>query len=102
MSNRGHNGLKSVVASLGKARMLGVDSRNRGDVGMRTDGNGAPSSPNTILVRVGIGIGRPAGRHSETVSEYVLQEMSPVQYEKTCAQAGPLAALLEREALLDS
>jgi PTH1 family peptidyl-tRNA hydrolase len=110
VSNRGHNGLKSVVASLGKAGMLGVGSLREGpggkkvgsNTGMPAEGKAPHLLSSTILVRVGIGIGRPEGRDSETVSEYVLQEMSPFQYKKTCAQAGLLAALLEREVLLDS
>jgi PTH1 family peptidyl-tRNA hydrolase len=110
VSNRGHNGLKSVVASLGRAGMLDVGSvrggqggkKVRSNAGMQAEGKVPHLLSSAILVRVGIGIGRPEGRDSKTVSEYVLQEMSPIQYEKTCAQASLLAAMLEREVLSDS
>lgn len=51
-SPRGHNGIKSVKASLSQAKY--------------------PTSP---FVRVAIGIGRPDSRDAETVSRYVLDKI---------------------------
>lgn len=55
-SHRGHNGVKSVKASLSPAKF--------------------PRSP---FARIAIGIGRPVGRDPATVSEYVLKKITTEQ-----------------------
>ncbi|KAI4728105.1 peptidyl-tRNA hydrolase [Aureobasidium sp. EXF-10728] len=54
LSARGHNGLKSCLASLG----------------------------NVKFVRVGVGIGRPVSREPNDVARYVLKKMTPVERQK--------------------
>lgn len=76
-SHRGHNGVKSVNASL------------------------KPSAfPGARWARISIGIGRPAERERETVSDYVLREMTRYQQTvlKEKAGAGVLRCLQEWEA----
>jgi PTH1 family peptidyl-tRNA hydrolase len=53
-SAKGHNGLKSIMASIG----------------------------NTPFVRIGIGIGRPVSRESKDVADYVLRKMTAGEREK--------------------
>lgn len=67
-STRGHNGLKSVVKSLG------------GDV----------------FVRIGVGIGRPESRNSNDVAAYVLRKMSVVEMQKVNQVAEEVVAFLSR------
>lgn len=67
-SVRGHNGLKSVVKSLG------------GDV----------------FVRIGVGIGRPESRNSNDVAAYVLRKMSVVEMQKVNQVAEEVVAFLSR------
>ncbi|OIW29336.1 peptidyl-tRNA hydrolase [Coniochaeta ligniaria NRRL 30616] len=75
-SHRGHNGVKSVHASL--------------DMGQY---------PGALWARVSVGIGRPEGRDRSTVSEYVLRKMS--RWEKSTIQdqaaPGVVRALMELE-----
>ncbi|PKS11088.1 hypothetical protein jhhlp_002849 [Lomentospora prolificans] len=61
-SHRGHNGIKSVNASLKPA-----------------------DYPDSLWSRIGIGIGRPEGRDSGSVSDYVLRPMS--RYQKSIIEA---------------
>jgi len=72
LSARGHNGLKSCIASL-----RGVEDD---------------------WIRVGVGIGRPQSRESNDVAKYVLKKMSPVEKEKVESAA---VELLERLRDLD-
>lgn len=72
LSARGHNGLKSCIASL-----RGVEDD---------------------WVRVGVGIGRPLSRESKDVADYVLKKMSPVEKGKVESAA---VELLERLRDLD-
>ena len=55
-SHRGHNGIKSVNATLKHAEY-----------------------PDSLWSRIGVGIGRPEGRDSRSVSDYVLGPMSKYQ-----------------------
>ena len=64
-SPRGHNGVKSVRKSLSQSKY--------------------PESP---LVRIAIGIGRPAERDAATVSRYVLAQIDP-QQRKTLEETVP-------------
>lgn len=63
LSAKGHNGLKSILASL--------------------------AGSTTPFVRVGVGIGRPASRDSDDVARYVLRKMSPTEREAVegCVEA---------------
>ncbi|EEP76397.1 predicted protein [Uncinocarpus reesii 1704] len=95
LSARGHNGIKSVTQSLVKANLLPASSalsKGGGKNGAAEDVGLPP-----ILIRVGIGIGRPASRDPNTVADYVLREMRAAQYQETCAQAAPFAEILEAE-----
>lgn len=67
-SVRGHNGLKSVVKSLG------------GDV----------------FVRIGVGIGRPESRNRNDVAAHVLRKMSVVEMQKVNQVAEEVVAFLSR------
>ncbi|KAB5550796.1 peptidyl-tRNA hydrolase [Coniochaeta sp. 2T2.1] len=75
-SHRGHNGVKSTLASLNIAQY-----------------------PGALWARVSVGIGRPEGRDKSTVSDYVLRKMS--RFEKTVLEdksaPGVAAALMELE-----
>lgn len=51
LSARGHNGIKSCLASLGPVK----------------------------FVRIGVGIGRPVSRDSDDVARYVLKKMTPAE-----------------------
>ncbi|KAI1932608.1 hypothetical protein LOZ58_003778 [Ophidiomyces ophidiicola] len=93
LSARGHNGIKSVTQSLVKANLLPASSKLGGK---HSDGGDDVDVP-PILLRVGIGIGRPASRDPSTVADYVLREMRGFQMDQTCQQAGRLADMLETE-----
>ncbi|GBF63709.1 peptidyl-tRNA hydrolase [Trichophyton mentagrophytes] len=85
MSSRGHNGIKSVVESLVKARLL-------------SSGGGAFSSTNpTALIRLAIGVGRPMSRERDAVSDYLLKSISKGQHDAIAAKGIDLRQLLERE-----
>lgn len=75
-SHRGHNGVKSVGASLRPADYAGRK-----------------------WARVSVGIGRPDGRDRSTVSDYVLREVSETERKVIDEKAalGVLEALLELE-----
>ncbi|WEW58249.1 peptidyl-tRNA hydrolase [Emydomyces testavorans] len=100
MSARGHNGVKSVVQSLVRAGLLSAVSGKKAAGGGGGGGGGGGEEETLlppILLRVGIGIGRPASREPGTVADYVLREMRGSQYQETCAQAEPLVRMLEAE-----
>ncbi|KAK2880183.1 hypothetical protein FQN49_000476 [Arthroderma sp. PD_2] len=85
MSSRGHNGIKSVVESLVKARLL-------------SGGGGGPSSTSpTALMRLAIGVGRPVSRERDAVSDYLLKSISKSQHDALAAKGIDLRNLLERE-----
>ena len=67
-SAKGHNGLKSCMASLG---------------GME-------------FMRLGVGIGRPESRDSQEVANYVLRKMTPSEILKIKSGAGDALELLSR------
>lgn len=69
-SVKGHKGLRSVVEHLGS-------------------GGGTKE-----LVRVGIGIGRPASREPEDVSRFVLRKMSLKETEAVTQAAGEVLGIL--------
>lgn len=60
LSARGHNGIKSLLAHMGK----------------------------TGFVRVGVGIGRPLSREPDQVAKYVLKKMSPAERMRVEEAAG--------------
>lgn len=84
MSARGHNGVKSVVTKLADYRLLNQNS-----------------TPKTIkfpfLMRIGIGVGRPAERTQEAVSEHLLSQISDETYNKLRGLAPELLTLLQGE-----
>lgn len=65
-SARGHNGLKSILAMVGK----------------------------TSFVRVGVGIGRPESRESQDVARFVMRKMNATEREKIERAAEEVAAKL--------
>lgn len=77
-SVKGHNGLKSVINSFRGAGM------GKGDMEAR-------------FVRMGIGIGRPAGRSSKEVSDYVLGKVLVAEKERIEGLVGELVELLDEE-----
>ncbi|EAS35965.3 peptidyl-tRNA hydrolase [Coccidioides immitis RS] len=95
LSARGHNGVKSVTQSLVEAGLLPASSSLTKARGKGAAGEDAALPP--IVLRVGIGIGRPASRDPGTVADYVLREMRPTQYQETCNLAGRVVEMLEVE-----
>ncbi|ERF73087.1 hypothetical protein EPUS_06548 [Endocarpon pusillum Z07020] len=77
-SVKGHNGLKSVISSFRGAGM------GKGDMEAR-------------FVRMGIGIGRPVGRSSKEVSDYVLGKVVVAEKEVIEGLVGKLVELLDEE-----
>ncbi len=77
-SVKGHNGLKSVINTFRGAGLAKAEMEER-------------------LVRVGIGIGRPLGRSSEEVSDYVLGKVFGAEKEGIERSAERLVELLEEE-----
>lgn len=77
-SAKGHNGIKSVQASLQGAGLLDQLGQN--------------------FVRIGVGIGRPVSREREDVSQFVLGQMTPRERETVEGTAGSLESLLTKEA----
>lgn len=75
-SHRGHNGVKSVLASL--------------NIGQY---------PGALWTRLSVGIGRPEARDKSTVSDYVLRKMSRSEKAAILDKAAPgiAAALMELE-----
>ena len=77
-SAKGHNGIKSVQASLQGAGLLDRLGPN--------------------FVRVGVGIGRPFSRERDDVSQYVLGQMTSSEKEKIESAVDVLEGLLTKEA----
>ena len=67
-SAKGHNGLKSILASIG----------------------------NVPFARIGVGIGRPASRESEDVARYVLRKMTAVEKERVEGAVDEVVRKLEQ------
>ncbi|KAF2811490.1 peptidyl-tRNA hydrolase [Mytilinidion resinicola] len=65
-SAKGHNGIKSVVASMG----------------------------GTPFVRIGVGIGRPLSREPSVIVKYVLKKMTPEEQYEIESAAGPVIEAL--------
>ncbi|KAF7514444.1 hypothetical protein GJ744_000214 [Endocarpon pusillum] len=77
-SVKGHNGLKSVINSFRAAGLA------KGDMEAK-------------FVRMGIGIGRPLGRSSKEVSDYVLGKVLVAEKEGIEGLVGELVELLDEE-----
>ncbi len=77
-SVKGHNGLKSVMNAFRGAGMAKTEMEAR-------------------FVRMGIGIGRPVGRSSKEVSDYVLGRVLVGEKEGIEGSVGQLVELLEEE-----
>ncbi|KAM5453614.1 putative peptidyl-tRNA hydrolase [Microsporum audouinii] len=84
MSSRGHNGIKSVVESLVKAKLL-------------SSGGGLSLASPTALMRLAIGVGRPLSRNRDAVSDYLLKSISKSQHDALAAKGTDLRQLLEKE-----
>ena len=67
-SAKGHNGLKSLMSTLG----------------------------NVPFVRIGVGIGRPVSRDSNDVAQYVLKKMSPAEKTKIEGSVEEVVAKLKQ------
>ncbi|KAH6646707.1 peptidyl-tRNA hydrolase [Truncatella angustata] len=82
MSAKGHNGIKSVQQSLQSAGLIGRLTE---------------PGPGGKFIKIGIGIGRPAGgsRDKEDVSAYVLGKFGVVELENLAGSAVRLEKLLE-------
>ncbi|KAI0163391.1 peptidyl-tRNA hydrolase [Pestalotiopsis sp. NC0098] len=83
MSAKGHNGIKSVQQSLQSAGLMAQ---------LTEPGAGGPR-----FIKVGIGIGRPAGgsREPSAVSPYVLANFSGPELSNLVGSAGSLVTILE-------
>ncbi|KAK3673659.1 hypothetical protein LTR78_006564 [Recurvomyces mirabilis] len=68
-SAKGHNGLKSIMATLGN---------------------------NVALARIGVGIGRPVSRDSNDVAQYVLKKMTPAEKAKIEVSVEEVVAKLKQ------
>ena len=77
VSERGHNGIKSVINSLRGAGLLST-------LGER-------------FVRIGVGIGRPQSREKDAVSAYVLGQITWAEKEGIEARVGELEGILQTE-----
>jgi peptidyl-tRNA hydrolase, PTH1 family len=77
-SPKGHNGIKSVQASLQGAGLLG-------SIGGR-------------FIKVGVGIGRPVSRDRDEVSGYVLGQLTGGEKVKIEGAAEGLVGVLQKEA----
>jgi PTH1 family peptidyl-tRNA hydrolase len=112
-SSRGHNGVKSVVAELIRAKYLNSENapgmswydadklpavEEGQDVAAQVDAaEDGRIWPAPVLMRVQVGIGRPGGsRDSAVVASHVLSTMCDSQMNRTCAQAPILAQFLEQ------
>lgn len=84
LSDKGHRGVRSVIEELARNGILG-SKETRAEV--------------PLLVRIGVGIGRPEGRDREEVSAFVLREMSRLEREEVEGAAGEVFDVLEEEAL---
>ncbi|KAL1969040.1 hypothetical protein VTN77DRAFT_874 [Rasamsonia byssochlamydoides] len=89
-SLRGHRGLISVMESLRGSGLL-VNKK-----GQAATDNSSLSNPLSIM-RIGIGIGRPASRDRDAVADYVLTEMSPKELSAVQAAAAPVVDILAEE-----
>lgn len=86
-SLRGHRGLISVIDSLRGAGLL------KSEKGAKPQG----SKPDLAILRVGIGIGRPASRDQSAVADYVLTKMSPREMELVESAATTVVDILVEE-----
>jgi len=101
VSDKGHRGVRSVIGELGRKGLLGsteTEMKSVGDGRVMARGNKTGRWGRLpVLVRIGVGMGRPEGRGKEAVSEFVLREMGRVERQKVEAAAGEVWRLLERE-----
>ncbi|KAH8702600.1 hypothetical protein BGW36DRAFT_356708 [Talaromyces proteolyticus] len=81
-SLRGHRGLISIMESLRGAGLL---------PGQKS------SSPQVSILRLGIGIGRPASRERDSVSDYVLSKLTPRDLKALQAAVPGVVDLLVQE-----
>ncbi|KAL2001834.1 hypothetical protein VTN02DRAFT_1154 [Thermoascus thermophilus] len=84
-SLRGHRGLISVMESLRGKGLLQPAGQNQ---------NQKQDDERLSILRIGVGIGRPASRQRDDVADYVLTEMSPEEMAAVRAAAGPAVEVL--------
>lgn len=84
LSAKGHNGVKSVMSELCGIGMLMANSTKK-------------NVKFPVLIRVGIGIGRPKERTQEAVSKFLLDPLSDQTLRGLKSLAPVLKACLERE-----
>lgn len=87
LSARGHNGVRSVQQTLQSANLMV----------QLTAGPHASGGPGGRFVKIGVGIGRPAGgtREKEDVSNYVLSKFREDELAKVTGSVSTLVELLE-------
>ncbi|KAI0482509.1 peptidyl-tRNA hydrolase [Xylariaceae sp. FL0804] len=76
-SHKGHNGMRSVLASLPAGKLF------------PGAGGGGAGAGALRAARVSVGIGRPASRDPDVVSEYVLRQVTRRERDALAAEAGP-------------
>lgn len=86
-SLKGHRGLVSVFESL----------RGKGLYPPPSPQTSLGGSPGLAVMRVGIGIGRPASREKGRVADYVLSDMSAHEVQAVTNAAGFVVKVLEKE-----
>lgn len=89
-SLRGHRGLFSVMESLRGKGLLRPAGQNQNQ-------NQKQDDECLSILRIGVGIGRPASRQRDDVADYVLTEMSPEEMAAVRAAAGPTVEVLVDE-----
>ncbi|KAJ5169162.1 uncharacterized protein N7482_004756 [Penicillium canariense] len=99
-SLRGHRGLISVFETLiGKRLFPATQKRLNLGPGQKRAARGRDEGlPRELdILRVGVGIGRPAGREKNAVADYVLTEMEAHELNAVSRAAGPVVDVLEEE-----
>ncbi|KAL1984743.1 hypothetical protein VTN96DRAFT_8684 [Rasamsonia emersonii] len=94
-SLRGHRGLISVMESLRGSGLLPV--KQKAGTGTSTDGSNSKDAHPLSILRIGIGIGRPASRDPGAVADYVLTQMSANELSAVQAAAAPVVDILMEE-----
>lgn len=94
-SLRGHRGLISVMESLRGSGLLPV--KRQAGTSTSTDGSNSKNVHPLSILRIGIGIGRPASRDRDAVADYVLTQMSAQELSAVQAAAAPVVDILMEE-----
>jgi PTH1 family peptidyl-tRNA hydrolase len=96
-SLRGHRGLISVLETLRGKGLFPSKVKQGSGQGVKR-GKGEDGLPRNLdVLRVGVGIGRPAGREKDAVADYVLTEMEGRELEAVSRAAESVVDVLEEE-----